>query len=274
MQKMIVFLFLFACSLSGMEYQYTQPASRHVNYLCRLPPELIVYVAKFLPQHDAVHVRKTCHFLHNLLYEGTIVKLSKLHLLKELNLGKNLLIKLPREFSQLSQLHSLDLSENNLSPTGINPICSLPSLIRLNLSGSVKHGITPAIANLVTLQELIISSNNLTPEQIEWFCRLLNLRLLDAHNNQITYLPMAFANLSRLRSLILSQNPITSDGIGPVESLTNLKELDISSCPTLHTFYDGIAQALPLERLNIQGTDIPLAHVQPLLAHGTQLVHD
>jgi internalin A len=146
-----------------------------------------------------------------------------------LDLEKLGLTQLPRSLSTLTELHSLNLSGNQLA--------SLP----------------PSIGCFLQLQELDISHNRLTalPENLG---QLGQLRDLDASNNQLSALPESLGQLAQLQILIVWGNQLTALPQS-LRQLTQLQRLDVSN-NRLQALPGSLGQLKRLEVLSVWGNQL------------------
>ncbi|WP_409294863.1 dermonecrotic toxin domain-containing protein [Pseudomonas sp. KCJK8670] len=138
---------------------------------------------------------------------------------RHLDLSSNLLRWLPEPLTQMTQLESLDLSENFLlldTPRNLDVLAHLPRLQRLNLTDALEDLPTQALERLGQLQHLYslqADLNNLVL-QAEHFDALQGwpaLTELSLGSNEITLTPesrTALARLNHLQSLRLGENPL------------------------------------------------------------------
>jgi Leucine-rich repeat (LRR) protein len=124
------------------------------------------------------------------------IGLCHLSNLQILHLHRNKLSHIPKEISQLTNLHNLALSFNNFKTFPSN-ICLLNNLKVVYLNNN----------QLATI-----------PTQIG---HLTNLHYLSLNDNQLTTIPSEIGNLNKLQELCLSNNPLIS--LPP-----NLNQLDIT----------------------------------------------
>lgn len=150
---------------------------------------------------------------------------DKLPDLSVLSLAQNQLRDLPRSFSRLSCLQTLDLGGNMLSNLAEH-VGEMKSLMRLDLYNNSLRQLPPNFVNLVNLTELNICNNKLThlPEDIEGLSSLVNLHL---SSNELVSLPPSLSRLSHLAELRLNGNNLR---IFPcvVFALPSLRKLDLS----------------------------------------------
>ncbi|MEM6715467.1 MAG: COR domain-containing protein [Cyanobacteria bacterium P01_C01_bin.147] len=197
------------------------------------------------------------------------------------------LSELPDSLGQLTQLRSLNLSENQLTalPESLGQLTQLRSL---NLSYNQLTALPESMGQLTQLQELDLYGNQLTtlPESLG---QLFQLQTLNLGGNQLTVFP-GFTTLLNLRKLILSGNqfqafPDTLQAITSLESIhlintglrkvpqwirnfTHLRVLDVpeNEIPELPDIFDNLSH---LERVYLREnrlSDIPtsLGRVQNL----------
>jgi len=113
--------------------------------------------------------------------------------------------------SQLTQLTSLDLSNNELS--SLSGLEYLSNLSSLSLSDN-KLSSLEGLGQLSNLSSLSLRNNQLS--SLEGLGQLSNLSSLYLDNNEFTHLPDELFNLAKLERLDVDDNPITSP---PVEQL-------------------------------------------------------
>lgn len=143
---------------------------------------------------------------------------------KELNLTRCNITKLPKIIKELKNLNVLRIVYNSLNhiPDWIGELDTLKILrICQNL-----EEIPESIGNLKLLEELNLSGNKLKtiPKSIS---NLQKLKKLDVANNNLKFLPVSFGNLNKLQKLNINNNEIKSlpELFG---NLNSLEELNIS----------------------------------------------
>jgi Leucine-rich repeat (LRR) protein len=150
--------------------------------------------------------------------------LGRLTQLQSLDLSNNRLTALPEWLGQLTQLQSLDLSNNRLTalPEWLGQLKQLQSL---DLSRNQLTVLPKSLGQLTQLQSLSLSDNQLTALP-EWLGQLTRLQSLDVSRNQLTVLPKSLGQLTQLESLKLSGNQLTElpESLG---RLTRLRELSL-----------------------------------------------
>jgi internalin A len=147
---------------------------------------------------------------------------------KELNLSGGRddktpkLTALPESLGQLTQLQSLDLSNNQLTalPEWLGQLTQLQSL---NLSFNGLTALPEWLGQLTQLQSLGLSHNRLTalPESLG---QLTQLQKLVAFFNKLDTIPKGIGRLAKLKELSVSCNQLTSvpPWIGGLQNLTEL----------------------------------------------------
>ena len=145
--------------------------------------------------------------------------LSQLTQLQSLDLGNNQLTALPEWLGQLTQLQKLNLSHNQLTalPEWLG---QLTQLQKLNLSHNQLTALPEWLGQLTQLQDLNLVENQLTA-LLESLGQLTQLQRLNLSHNQLTALPESVGQLNQLRFLGLEFNRIE---VLP-ESLGQLKQL-------------------------------------------------
>ena len=148
---------------------------------------------------------------------------------KELNLSNRYdaetpkLTELPESLGQLTQLQSLDLSDNQLTalPEWLGQLTQLQSL---DLCSSQLTAVPEWLGQLTQLQELWLAGNQLIVLP-KWLGQLTSLQGLHLGANRLTSLPEAMAQLRSLRRLYLWSNQFASlpDWLGQIEQLQMLR---------------------------------------------------
>ena len=155
---------------------------------------------------------------------------------RELELSENGLTSLPAQLGELTELHSLDLSENNLdlnSEDNLTTLCRLNRLRRLNLTCAIEELPVTALERLAQLPELNglqVELNGLVleAEHFQALQRWPALTELNMGQNDITLTPSsraALSRLTRLRLLFLHDNPLDLEP--DVTGWTRLERLDL-----------------------------------------------
>ncbi|KAL7020870.1 hypothetical protein ACKWTF_011660 [Chironomus riparius] len=130
---------------------------------------------------------------------NTFPEIDQLVNLKNLDLSKNLLTSVDVDFTSLTHLTTVNLSDNGISSFNMKS----SSIHILNLSVN-KLGKFPE--NLpISITELNLSKNEITdiPEDT----KLANLKIFDASENKITAVPKSLAGI-KMKTLNLKQNPL------------------------------------------------------------------
>ena len=185
--------------------------------------------------------------VHNL--QECIVQLKQL---KELDMSYCGLMKIKADFTQLTSLEELNLSENPIQtfPRGF---LNLKHLRKLDLIGCGMTEIGTSITELTSLKELNFSDNRIQslPES---FAHLSHLRKLDLSNCKLNKIGKAVTQLTSLKELNLSLNPIKSLPVD-LSNLNNLRKLGLHSC-CLGKIETVIIQLTSLEELDLSSNPI------------------
>lgn len=194
--------------------------------------------------------------------------ITKLRLLRRLNLAWNALVDLPGDFSALTGLVELHIQGNSLTElpsdfgrltrlehldAGANQLGSLPdsvggltALRTLKLGNNQLTGLPPGFTQLAALATLDLSNNLLEALPADLGC-LTALTELDLLGNALTALPDTIGELAALRRLTLAQNRLEAlpPGIG---------RLRIEHLSVAHNQLSGLPDEvadLPLYGLNL-----------------------
>ena len=162
------------------------------------------------------------------------------------------LIELPESLFQLTQLQTLDLSENQLTELP-ESLFQLTQLQTLDLSENQLTELPESLGQLTQLQTLDLSENQLT-ELPESLGQLTQLRSLDIRNNQLTSLPDCLGQLTQLQSLNVSGNQLTAlpESLG---QLTQLQSLNVSG-NQLTALPESLGQLVRLQSLLLSGNEL------------------
>jgi Leucine-rich repeat (LRR) protein len=146
--------------------------------------------------------------------------------LKKLTLNYNQIEEVSPAITNLTSLEELSFYQNKLKsiPTGVYQLSSLKTI---DLYYNQIERIEPTIANLTTLEILYLSNNQLiaVPEEIS---KLPKLRELYLSNNKLFMLPESFSQLKTLQVLRVNNNNL-SDFPEFVFELPAIENIDVSS---------------------------------------------
>ena len=147
------------------------------------------------------------------LYDNSLISLDgiesfeKLKYLKSIDIGKNVLTKLPNKISALQALREIKAEDNFITEINLN-LCRLTYLNTLKLSGNRITSIPYEISQLVNLETLALD-NNFIKEIPSAIGELINLKSLNLRKNYIRTIPEDIGKLEQLNTLILSSNLLT-----------------------------------------------------------------
>ncbi|PWY64753.1 L domain-like protein [Aspergillus heteromorphus CBS 117.55] len=150
--------------------------------------------------------------------------------LELLDLHGNLLQSLPMGLRRLQHVHTLNLSNNNLSMEDIRVIMEMVSLKDLRLARNGLHGeLPPDIKHLTNLETLDLQENSLT-ELPQGLAELTSLRVLNVGNNQLSTLPFESLRLLPLKELHAPRNKLKGCLFpDSVRKLDTLQVLDVAN---------------------------------------------
>ncbi|WZY69012.1 hypothetical protein YC2023_001252 [Brassica napus] len=211
--------------------------------------------------------------ISNLNIYGTLSpEIHKLWSLEVLNISNNAFegeLK-PLEFSQMSQLVTLDAYNNNFKGSLPLSLTELTKLGYLNLGGNYFNGEIPrSYGDFLRLKHLDLSGNDLSgriPDELgnittleklylgydndfhgipKGLGSLINLVLLDLANCSLRgSVPSELGHLKNLEVLFLQINELTGSIPRELGNMTNLKTLDLS--------YNSLEGEIPLELSGLQ----------------------
>ncbi|KAG5622373.1 hypothetical protein H5410_007591 [Solanum commersonii] len=128
--------------------------------------------------------------------------------------------------TNLSHLHTIDLSNNSLKGS-VHPLFwSISSLVQVNLSKNKLGGVVAVARSSSSIQRLDLSFNRFT-NLGSVFYGFPNLTSLDLSHNDIKILPFWFTNLTKLENLSISSCNIYGNP-EPISHIKSLKHLDVS----------------------------------------------
>ena len=167
---------------------------------------------------------------HSTLTELKDIDFSSLSKLTTLDLSENNLEELPAEvFDSLTSLTTLDLGDNSLEELPAEVFNSLTSLITLDLSDNSLADLPDDLLNrLTSLTSLNLRNNSLTELPVDVFQSLTSLTSLNLNSNSLTELPVdVFQSLTSLTSLVMSQNSLTELPVAMFQNLIRLEHLHL-----------------------------------------------
>lgn len=160
----------------------------------------------------------------------------------------------------LTELKTLNLSNNNLKNADITVLSAMKNLTELNLSHNNISDIDGLKSN-TKLQTLDLSHNKLDTtgdyNSISSLSRLGRLKYLNLDNNNICNIT-PISNLTDIVSLKLNSNKITPSSIDSIVGLTSLKEIGLGYNDTLSdlsAFY-SLQYIDKLEYVDLSGIDM------------------
>lgn len=150
--------------------------------------------------------------------------------LEVLDLHGNLLRSLPMGLRRLHRLHSLNLSNNQLSMDDLRVIWDMETVRDLKLAKNQLQGPLPSdISRLRNLEVLDLHENSLT-ELPESLGELHTLKMLDVGYNQLLSLPFGSLSKLLLREIRAPKNKLSGALIpASVQGLESLQSLDVVS---------------------------------------------
>ena len=149
--------------------------------------------------------------------ENKLTKLPKdvfrqAHYIKWINLSRNLLSDLPKNFfkHQRQTLTHLDLSQNSLTLLDKNVFANLSKLSFLDISHNKLETLHPkAFEGLKQLEDLNLGHNQITNIHPVLFSHLINLQSLILSGNRLGSIePTTFSNLASLSHLLIDSNKL------------------------------------------------------------------
>ncbi|EPS73144.1 hypothetical protein M569_01614, partial [Genlisea aurea] len=192
--------------------------------------------------------------------------IGKLSNLTSLDLSENRILVLPESVGELSSLKMLNLRANRIGQLP-ESIGNLQSLLSLDLGGNQLKSLTPSIGGLANLQDLDVSSNGVSqlPDTIGL---LISLKKFDISTNDIEELPHTIGRCSSLKELRADYNRLKAlpEAVGRIETLEILtvRYNNIRQLPTT------MASLTRLRELNISFNE--LESVPESLCFATTLV--
>ncbi|XP_067940460.1 malignant fibrous histiocytoma-amplified sequence 1 homolog [Watersipora subatra] len=174
-----------------------------------------------------------------------IAKNLKVFVVKDLHYQLQL-----RNFSKLTQLEELDLS-NTSFPGGLPDVFgSLSNLRKLTLQGRKLDSLPKSFSKLTQLEELDLSNTSFPGGLPDVFGDLSNLRKLTLQECKLDHLPESFSKLTQLEELDLSYNNFSGKLPDVFGSLSNLRKLTLQG-RKLDSLPKSFSKLTQLEELDL-----------------------
>ncbi|KAJ5622093.1 Leucine-rich repeat typical subtype [Penicillium herquei] len=184
--------------------------------------------------------------------------------IEALDLHGNVLHSLPIGLRRLSQLRSLNLSNNAINMDKLTKIIEITSLVDLKLASNKLEGpLPPALCSLTKLESLDLHGNSLTelPNELG---ELKSLRTLDVGENRLSSLPFEALSKVPLITLNAPKNNLNGTLIpASVDRLEKLQSLNVAhntievfaannmlSLPSLHSLFLSVNRVTSLPCLS------------------------
>jgi Leucine-rich repeat (LRR) protein len=168
--------------------------------------------------------------------------------------------------AKLPALRELVLVDRDLGQEGFEILQTIPTLRRLDLSGTAAQPAFPGLGALVQLEQLRLHYPELDDRAAVELGRLVALRDLDLAGTRISDVGLAhLAALSRLRVLILSGTRITNRGLSALSGLKSLTQLHLDHTDVVDAGVAHLAPLVALETLRLDHTLVTDASIDHLL---------
>ncbi|KAJ3100696.1 hypothetical protein HDU97_001983 [Phlyctochytrium planicorne] len=169
--------------------------------------------------------------------------LGTLKNLRTINLSGNRIRAIPKEFSDLPLLESINLFNNLLE--SIEGLQNCPRIQTLILSTNFLKRLPASVAQMTSIETIDLGINSL--ESLDGIENLVELTSLRCNNQKLERLPPSFAKLKKLTTLDLSNNLL--ENANGFRNLPNLVSLDISQ-NRLQSFPTGLEVSKNLKSIN------------------------
>lgn len=205
------------------ELSYATEFLLSYNQLENMTAVICLFVCVWL---CATRFVSTSHFVYFYFIFHVQVPLGNMTGLKFLNVSHNQIIEIPKNtFPKLYELHTIDLSHNNLTNIFGGVFQTLFSLRSLNLSSNQMSEIKSAtFGTLPTLLELHLDRNGLRTVARGALTKLNSLRSLTVEDNELTRI---FDIPITLNALYMRNNRVTDIPIRTWPVMNSLLELDL-----------------------------------------------
>lgn len=186
-------------------------------------------------------------------------ELGKLVKLEHLSMKDNQIEKLFGELTELHNLRTLNLRNNNIKSSGVpKELFLLVDLTTLDLSHNRLKEVPEGMEKAKSLLVLNLSHNQIEAIPPSLFINLTDLLFLDLSYNKLETLPPQTRRLSNLQTLVLDGNPLEHFQLRQLPSLHQLVCLSMRSTQrTLTNFPTSLDTLSNLKELDLSQNQLP-----------------
>ncbi|KAK7571791.1 hypothetical protein V9T40_014263 [Parthenolecanium corni] len=179
--------------------------------------------------------------------------------LEHLSLKRNCLEKLHGEITELTNLRTLNVRQNNIKSSGVPPdLFKLEELTTLDFSHNNLKEVPEGLERARSLLVLNLSHNKISNVPNILFIHLTDLLFLDLSNNNLDTLPPQLRRLTNLQTLVLDHNPLEHFLLRQLPSLTSLETLHMRDTKrTLSNMPSSLETLTCLTDLDLSQNELP-----------------
>ncbi|MDF1539629.1 MAG: leucine-rich repeat domain-containing protein [Candidatus Thorarchaeota archaeon] len=201
------------------------------------------------------------------IFEVDLTEAGALSELRTLDVSENRLEHVELDFlSDCSDLRTINLGDNRIQKLDIPSLRNLSHLEELLLSNNlIKHGNFDGLAGCNHLEVLNLSNNHMHEIDLSFLSTCPSLTTLNLQNNQLASIDMNdLENCRMIQNLDLSHNWIREIDLGPFSDNKNLKHIDLSQNPLSRIDLAPLTNCHALENLILDWTQIMELDIYPL----------
>lgn len=178
----------------------------------------------FLYKH--AHVIRSLNVSRNLMLDLPTDFIQSCTQLRELHLSSNDLERIPQSVRQSELLLNLNLNSNRLKDLDHAKLDKIGGILNLQVENNMLQSLPEYFERFTALNYLNIANNSFTEFPLV-ICKITTLSKLDVSFNKISSIPDEIGQLVRLKKLFMIGNQLADSLPNSFKNLTSLRELDV-----------------------------------------------